>query len=421
MTNHSKMACAYAYGLVQSDRRNMECMAEVTTDCNSQSLQHFLSNVDWKYEDAFSAVSKEVDGHLGGYDDSALLIDETCSAKKGTKSVGVQRQWLGRYGKVDNGQVLVCAGLSRGDKIGLIDTRLFLGEKWTDDRQRSLDAGVPEDRIAHQTKQALALEMVKQSRANGVRFSWVGADGLYGNDPSFLRELDAIDETFMIDCHNDQRIWLEDPKPYLPKRTGSRGRMPSRLASDIASTTVREWARAQPANAWKRKSIRKSYKGVLHAEFLSQRVYLWNKEEETAQYWWLIVRRECGKKNEIKYSLSNAAPDAPLQQLVRMQAQRFWIERGFEDAKSQAGFDHYQVRGWRGLHHHLAMVFLVLLFMLEFRLSLRTKLAKISCADIIKMLRVQLPRRLADSEAMARHIEEKNMQIISIFNRLNKS
>jgi len=254
-----------------------------------------------------------------------------------------------------------------------------------------------------------------------VRFSWVGADGLYGNDPSFLRELDAIDETFMIDCHNDQRIWLEDPKPYLPKRTGSRGRKPSRLASDIASITVREWARAQPANTWKRKSIRKSYKGVLHAEFLSQRVYLWNKEEETAQYWWLIVRRECGKKNEIKYSLSNAAPDAPLQQLVRMQAQRFWIERGFEDAKSQAGFDHYQVRGWRGLHHHLAMVFLVLLFMLEFRLSLRTKLAKISCADIIKMLRVQLPRRLADSEAMARHIEEKNMQIISIFNRLNKS
>jgi len=354
------------------------------------------------------AVSKGVDARLGGFDNSALLLDETCSAKKGNKSVGVQRQWLGRYGKVDNGQVFVCAALSRGDKVGLLGNRLFLSKKWVENEARCKAAGIPDEHIVHRTKQELALELVKEARANGVRFSWVGADGLYGNDPAFLRNLDQIGETFVIDCHNNQTIWLEDPRPYIPTRQHIKGRTPSKLTTDIDSTTVSQWVHAQKQSAWRCRTIRKAYKGKLRAEFLCKRVRLWDGSEKTPQKWWLIVRREIGNKAEIKYTLSNAPEETPPHKLARMQAQRFWIERSFQDAKSHAGFDQYQVRGWKGLHHHIAMVFLVMLFILEERLALRIKLQKISCADIINMLRSLLPRRLNDPDDMARHIERKN-------------
>lgn len=385
----------------------MERMSETVTDCNYQSLHHFISNSDWDDKAVFDAVAKDVDAKLGGYEDSALLLDETCCAKKGVKSVGVQRQWLGRYGKVDKGQVFVCAALSRRDKVGLIDNRLFLGEEWVNDRERCLAAGVPEKEIVHRTKQELALELVEQARANGVRFSWVGADGLYGNDPAFLRKLEDMGETFTIDCHSDQAIWLDDPCPYLPEKKSARGRAPSRLTSDAESIQVREWVRAQKESAWQRKSIRKAYSGELRAEFLFRRIWVWDNKEKAARNWWLIVRRECNSKQEIKYTLSNAPADTPLHHLVRMQAQRYWIERAFQDAKSHAGFAQYQVRGWRGLHHHLAMVFLVLLFMLEERLSMRGILQKISCGGIVMLLRSQLPSRLHDPDNVLKCILDK--------------
>jgi len=392
----------------------MERMTEVVDGANYQSLHHFISNSDWDHRSVFDTISREADSKLGGYEDSALLLDETCCAKKGVKSVGVQRQWLGRHGKVDNGQVFVCAALSRGSKSALIDNRLFLSEKWASDRERCLAAGVPDEHIVHRTKQALALEMVKHARANGVRFSWVGADGLYGNDPEFLRNLEEMGEVFTIDCHSNQTIWLDDPSPYIPTRSVARGRAPSRLVTDADGMQVRQWARKQKPSAWQRKSIRKSYSGELHAEFMFQRVWLWDGKEKTARNWWLIIRRELGKKQEIKYTLSNASVDTPPRHLVRMQAQRYWIERSFEDAKSHAGFDHYQVRGWRGLHHHLAIVFLVLLFMLEERLELGRKIQNFSCGAIIRLLRSQLPNRFSNPVEVARDVLEYCLRMQSI-------
>lgn len=194
----------------------MERMAEVIPDSDDQALQHFLSNSNWDERGVLDQVALEADKLLGGAQDSALLIDESGITKKGKKSVGVERQWNGRLGKVDNCQVGVYAALSKGNLSTLIDTRLYLPSKWTTDKARCEAAGIPSKSRTLKTKPALALEMIRHNRALGVRFNWVGADGLYGQDPAFLRALEDDGEIFMADVHKDQRIYLEDPEPTIP-------------------------------------------------------------------------------------------------------------------------------------------------------------------------------------------------------------
>ena len=143
-------------------------------------------------------VALEADALLGGMSESALLIDESGITKKGNKSVGVARQWNGRIGKVDNCQVGVYAALSRGSRSTLIDTRLYLPSSWVEDKARCAVAGVPNQSRRVKSKPGLALEMVRYNRRLGVRFSWVGMDGLYGNDPVLLRSLEGDGEIFVV-------------------------------------------------------------------------------------------------------------------------------------------------------------------------------------------------------------------------------
>ena len=114
-------------------------------------------------------------------------------------------------GKVDNCQVGVFSALSSGTKVCPVGTRLFLPAKWTRNRKRCRKAGVPQQRIKHQTKQELALELVKQARQQGLRFKWVQGDGAYGHDLKFCRNLDDLGERFLLDVHKNKRIYLEDP------------------------------------------------------------------------------------------------------------------------------------------------------------------------------------------------------------------
>jgi SRSO17 transposase len=107
-------------------------------------------------------------------------------------------------------------------------------------------------------------------------------------------------------------------------------------------------------------------------EALSQRVWLWDGAETTAQCWHLIVRREIGVTDEIKFTLSNAAAETPLERLAVMQGQRFWMERSFQDGKSNGGMADYQVRRWSGWHHHMAMVMIAMLFIAEERTASTT-------------------------------------------------
>ncbi len=298
----------YLRGLMQADpnKKNMERMEERVADADEQQLQQMLTDSPWDHQAVMDQVALEADQWLGGHPNSCLLIDESGFKKSGKHSVGVARQWCGRLGKVDNCQVGVFAALGRDRRVTLVDERLYLPEKWCDDAQRCEQAGIPEADRVFKTKVALALEMVAHQRRIGVRFSWVGADGFYGNDPAFLRGLAATGEVFVADVHCNQLIFLDDPKPTIKQKKGKRGRNPTKLEANAAAIRVDQWQTEQPDAAWQRVKVRDSSRGELEVEVLHRRVWLWDNEEPTAHGWHLIVRREINAREEIKYTLSNA-------------------------------------------------------------------------------------------------------------------
>lgn len=398
----------YLQGLMQASRKNMERMEEVVPDSNYQSLQHFISDSEWETRDVLDQVAREADRHLGGSESSCLLIDESAFQKKGESSVGVDRQWSGRLGKVENSQVAVFASLTQGAYSTLIDTRLYLPQKWIQDPDRCLAAGVPESEMVLKSKADLAFEMVVQARQNGVRFSWVGVDGGYGKEPGFLRRLEDHGEVFVADVHKDQQIYLEDPDPRVPEKKTPRGQKPTRLQAQSASQRVDAWAAAQPPELWQKVAVRPGTKGEVRVEALHGRVWLWDGREETARFWHVVVIREVSSPETIKYVLSNASGETSLERLVQMQRQRFWIERSFEDGKSESGLADYQVRGWRAWHHHMALVMMAMLFMLEEKLCHKQSHPLLSCSDIEVLLAHFLPRRDVTVEEVVRQMESRH-------------
>ena len=173
----SDKARQYASGLMQGgSRKNMDRMAEIVPDAKSRNLQQFVTHSKWDYREVIDHVASDADRYLGDNRYACLLIDESGFAKQGKGSVGVSRQWLGRLGKVDNGQVGVFGALANGHYTVPIDARLYLPEEWTKDPERCKKAGVPEDQRVFRTKPELALEIVRHAREKGIRYGWVGAD-----------------------------------------------------------------------------------------------------------------------------------------------------------------------------------------------------------------------------------------------------
>ena len=410
----------YLCGLMQAKKKNMERMAEVVPDSCDPSLQHFLSNSNWDGRAVMDQVAMETNALIGGSQDTALIIDESYFAKKGIKSVGVARQWNGRLGKVDNCQVGVFAALSRDKFATLIDGRLYLPGKWIEDSDRCKASNVPVESQVMKSKSDLALEIVRHNRELGVGFSWVGLDGGYGKEPAFLRALDADGETFVADVHKDQLIYLEDPHPSVPERTSTRGRKPTSPVAQTPSSRVDKWVAAQPESAWKRMNLRQSTKGRKYVDVIHQMVWLWDKKEAAAHCWHLIVRREINARNDIKYSLSNASHDTPALRLAKMQGQRFWVERSFQDGKSQAGLADYQVRGWKGWNHHVALVMMALLFLLKERIEQKKHYPLLSCADVEGLLAYFLPSRKTETEEVLRQLQVRHKKRQASIDYANK-
>jgi len=379
-------------------------MEEKVTGVLYEQLQYFLSESKWQHRPVMDQISKDADRLLGGHSDSALYIDETGIPKKGKMSVGVARQWCGQVGKVDNCQVAVFATLGQGHFSTMIDCRLYLPEEWTKDAARCFKAKIPVDERKFKTKHELACDMVARARRNGVRYQWIGCDSFYGDNPEFVRKLDDDNEVFMADIHSDHHIYLEDPKPYLPEPKSIRGRKPKKLKPRTKSVRVDQWVQRQPDNAWQRISVRDTTKGKLVVDVLHQRVWLWDGKESTARHWHLVVRREIKSPHKQKYSLSNAPVATPIERLTYMQAQRYWVERPFQDAKQQCGMGDYQARGWLAWHHHMTMVMLAMLFMTEQRIYYKDDIPLLSCSDITSVLKFMLPRRDVTQDEILRQL-----------------
>jgi SRSO17 transposase len=403
---------------MQAEKRNMERMAEAVPDSDDQVLQNFLTHSSWPHRPVMDRVAKNTDELVGAPIGTGLYVDESGFQKKGEHSVGVARQWNGRLGKQDNCQVGVFGALGRGDRVGLIDARLYLPKEWTDDPRRCERADVPRAEQVHRTKLELAQEIVRHARQTGVRFEWVGMDGLYGNSLELLESLQGQGEIFLADVHSDRHIYLTDPAPYLPPQGFGRPRV--RYHSDVQAIEVRKWVKKQPASEWRKKNLRSTTKGDLIVEVLHRRVWLWDKHSPTAHCWHLIVRREVDSPGTLKYSLSNAPVRTSVRKLMQMQAQRFWIERAFQDAKSHIGMAQYQARQWPSWHRHMALVMMAMQFMLEARLKHIDTHPLLSCYDIQILLATTLPDRRSSHEEVMRQMQvrhEKRQASIEAANR----
>jgi SRSO17 transposase len=146
----------------------------------------------------------------------------------------------------------------------------------------------------------------------------------------------------------------------------------------------------------------------LEVEVLHRQVWLWDNEESAAQCWHLIVRREINARQEIKYTLSNAPAETSVKRLAEMQAQRYWVERAFQDGKSECGLADYQVRKWSAWHHHMALVFMAMLFMLEERIQAKDTHPLLSCSDIEELLRHFLPKRAVTRDDVFEQMEKRH-------------
>jgi hypothetical protein len=132
------------------------------------------------------------------------------------------------------------------------------------------------------------------------------------------------------------------------------------------------------------------------------------KRPQPISQWHLIVRREIDSPETIKYTLSNAPEPMPTHRLARMQAQRFWVERALQDGKSESGLADYQARKWSSWHHHMALVMMAMLFMLEERILQKDTHPLLSCSDIESLLRAFLPRRDVAHGEVVRQMEKRH-------------
>ena len=398
----------YVQGLIQAETKNMERMEEVVPEADHQVLQHMLSESAWSERAVLDQIAQEASQRLGTDEGTSLIIDESGIPKKGRHSVGVGRQWCGQIGKVDNCQVGVFAALSRDSDVTLIDERLFLPQDWTDDDRRCQAAGIPKAQRGFQRKADLALDMIRHARQQQIGFAWVGFDGFYGSDPGLLRTLDQDGEIFVGDVHKDQYFYLADPEPVVPPPTTSRGRPPSALQPQTPALRVDHWTQQQPASAWQRVTLREGTKGPLQVDILHRRVWLWDGQEAQAHLWHLIVRRDVATPTELKYSLSNAPAETSVPRLAFMQGQRYWVERALQTGKQDVGLGDYQVRGWRGWHHHMALVMMAMLFQLEERFLHRSTHPLLSGRDIRALLNQFLPRRDTTLDEVLRQMEVRH-------------
>lgn len=244
----------------------------------------------------------------------------------------------------------------------LLDTRLYLNDDWAADRARRARAGVP-DTVVFRTKPELGAELVRQVGPL-VRHGWVTFDEGYGKDPALLRDLEEGGEVYVGEIPKNVRGWLQRPAVEEPTpRPHGRARQKARVRpGEPAPQTVEALLGTLPAPAWHRLTFREGTKGPQQAEFARVR-FVVERDDLPGPELWLLFERGREQQTPIKYYLSNAERRCPLLTLAQVGHTRWPVEDCFLRGKDEVGLDEYEVRGWRGWHHHQTLVLLALWFL----------------------------------------------------------
>jgi len=355
-TERRSHAQHYVSGLVSDLRRkNAEGIAYLH-DQERQGLQKFVGQVPWEERPLLTELARQVGAELGE-PDGVLVFDPSAFPKKGTASVGVQRQWCGRLGKIDNCQVAVYLGYASRVEHALVDCRLYLPREWAKDGKRRAEGGVPKA-VRFRTRHELALQMLEEHGAV-LPHAWVTGDDEMGRCGWFRQELRGRGEQYLLAVPSNTSV--RDLTAPDPPYTGH-GRRPR-----LPFTRVDRWCAALPAEAWETIEVRHGEKGPLLVQASRSLVQARTDGKASAEAELLVVFRERQSDGSWKhdYLLANASVATPLAELARVFKAEHRIEESLQRAKSEAGLAHYQVRTWEGWHHHQALALVATWFLTQ--------------------------------------------------------
>lgn len=344
----ARMLERYCTGLL-TDQPNKNCdtLAQVVPGTSEQRLHHLVSDMAWdapglNRQRVQTMLALPTDG------DGVLLFDDTGFPKQGHASAGVQRQYSGTLGKTGNCQVAVTCHYAERTIAWPVNVRLYLPEAgWCDDPARRQRAHIPET-VLFQTKPEIALALLDEANALGVRHACLTADADYGDNPTFLNGLEARGERYIVAIRRDFTVAL------------SRGRAPQRAAAVLAAEALGSWVTL----TWAEGS-----RGAQRAKFRALRG--WRLDGDgTRHAGWLIGQRPArGQTGEGKYFWSNASRRTPIPTLVEYAHRRHWIEQYYEEAKGELGWEQFQGRRYDAFHRNAVTVMLSYSFLvwLEWR------------------------------------------------------
>ena len=367
----SENAFVYLRGkMTMETQRNYANIARrvVGIDNDGQSLQHFMSDSGWPAEAVFEQLQAEIreQADLRG---GMLTLDESGKKCSGYQKAGAGRQWVGRAGKVDLGQVGVAVGYYKAGYWALVDAELFLPEAWFDEAHAELRTRwhIPPERT-FKTKPELGLELIKRAQANQLPFEVVGCDSLYGRNRQFRADLDAANILYMTDIPADTQVYLEKPEVGVPETPLGKPGPPftqKQVLSDGKPVEVRSLV-DHPDFGFQTVAVRHAERGLLSYSCAARRV--WTLTDAMAvREEWLFIR--CEPDDTFSFAFSNAPADTPLSQLAVWRCQRYFAERIFQDAKTEGGWDELMARKYRAWIHHTALDALALWFVTQTKLD----------------------------------------------------
>jgi SRSO17 transposase len=335
------------------ERKNAESIA-YRYDQEREEMQYFLGGSQWDHRPMLLELARQVGQELGR-PDGVLIFDPSGFPKKGTESVGVQRQWCGRLGKIDNCQVGVFMAYASSVEHTLVNMRLYLPQDWATDRARRAKCRVPRA-VRFQTRHQLSLEMLDEM-GHLLPHGWIAGDDEMGRSSAFRRELRARKERYLLAVPSNTLIRALDRVPD-----------PSDAASPLRPARfqrVDQWCQGLPEAAWYPVNVRDGDKGPLTVELISWRVEAKSDGRRVGPEELLVVTRcrDESRKWKHDYYLSNAEPSTSPEELARVAKAEHRIEDCLQRAKGDTGLDHYEVRSWDGWHHHLTLSMLALWFL----------------------------------------------------------
>jgi SRSO17 transposase len=332
----------YVCGLVAGlERKNGWTLAERAGEVSPDGMQRLLRWADWDVDGVRDDLRDHVVDQLGDRD-GVLILDDTGFVKKGVRSAGVQRQYSGTAGRVENCQIGAFLAYASQRGHALIDRELYLPESWTEDRERCRAAGIPEE-VEFATKPRLGMAMLERAFTAGVPFSWVTADEAYGQVKYLRVWLEHHDAPYVLATKRNDTLITAGPE----FSTGFG------FAEQRADTLIA----ALDPRAWRRLSVGAGAHGPRDYDWARVPIRIaWRP----GRGHWLLARRSISDPTEIAYYVCYGPRRSTLLDLAWTAGSRWRIEECFAQAKNEAGLDHYQVRSFRAWYAHITLSMLAL-------------------------------------------------------------